>query len=88
MIDWTTELELTARELHHLERGYVSVRMIVEKTCRNQTTVNRAIRDGALTVVRDGRQSFVEIASLVKWIGPTVAASYGLPLTPARGRAS
>lgn len=86
MIEWTTELELTARELHHLERGYVSVRMVVERTCRNQTTVNRAIRDGALKVVRDGRQSFVEIMSLAKWIGPTAAESYGLPVP--KGRAA
>lgn len=71
-------ITLTERETFWLAKGYVSARIAAIKTKRSKHTVYRAIQAGELTVIKDGKTSFILTKSLVEWIGVETAVAYGL----------
>lgn len=73
-----TIVKLTKLEEFWLSKGYVSVRMAVDKTDRSPHTIYRAIESAELEVKTDGKQRFVSIKSLIAWIGPEAAKARGL----------
>ena len=61
-----------------LSRGYVSVRMAARKTALHPSTLARRAADGSISSTMSGRQLFIEIGSLVKFVGADVANVFQL----------
>lgn len=75
--DWVAE-GLTERERFWLEKGYASVRLAAAQTHRSLPTIYRAIDKGELAVTMDGSFRFVDVNSLIAWVGESAAAQYGI----------
>jgi hypothetical protein len=79
-----TEDMLTPLEKHWLALGYVSVRVAAARIKRGTDAIYRAIRAKDLELKMDGSRRFVSMSSLIKWIGPEAAKTYGL-IAPKKG---
>lgn len=70
--------DLTEKEQFWFDQGYVPISIAAEKAKVSRDTIDRAVRSKEIEFKQDGKQRFVSLKSLIKWLGPDVAKAYGL----------
>lgn len=72
------EMKLTKQEEAMLAKGFASVRIVAEKMQVHFSTVYRLIEQNKVRGIKAGVKQYVEIKSVVEYLGPEAAKLLGM----------